>query len=96
VISEDEVRRIAALAKLALDAGELARMQRDLGAILDFVDQIKSIQIVETGEAESGGESTPLRADESRPPLDQADVAANAPRFLAGHFVVPRILGGDS
>ncbi|HEY0593682.1 MAG TPA: Asp-tRNA(Asn)/Glu-tRNA(Gln) amidotransferase subunit GatC [Thermoanaerobaculia bacterium] len=96
MISEDEVRRIAALAKLALDAGELARMQRDLGAILDFVDQIRSIDVPGAAEAERAAASTPLRADGPLPSLDQADVAANAPRFLAGHFVVPRILGGES
>ncbi len=94
VISSDEVRRIAALAKLELSPDELARMQRDLGRILDLVDQIKEIEDRETGRPQAA--PTPLRDDATQPSLDHDGVAANAPAFLAAHFVVPRILGGES
>jgi aspartyl-tRNA(Asn)/glutamyl-tRNA(Gln) amidotransferase subunit C len=95
MISPDEVRRIAALAKLDLAPDELERMQRDLGRILELVDQIGEIDLAGAGERESGARSAPLRPDDPRPSLDHDDVAASAPRFLHGHFVVPRILGGD-
>ncbi len=111
MISEEEVRRIAALAKLELKAEELARMKRDLGRILDLVDQIREIDrgdargapfpvADESGtvnrEPANGARCAPLREDEPRRSLDHAGVAANAPRFLAAQFVVPRVLGGDS
>jgi aspartyl-tRNA(Asn)/glutamyl-tRNA(Gln) amidotransferase subunit C len=92
VITEDEVRRIAALAKLDPSEGELERMRGDLARILDLVDQLDEVRPGDTGGA---GSPTPTRADEPRPPLAQEDVAANAPEFARGHFVVPPILGGD-
>ncbi len=92
MISAEEVLRIAALAKLDLAPDELERMQRDLGRILELVDQIEAAPAA----ANDATDSTPLRADEPRPSLDHDEVAANAPQFLRGHFVVPRILGGDS
>jgi aspartyl-tRNA(Asn)/glutamyl-tRNA(Gln) amidotransferase subunit C len=96
MISEDEVRRIAGLAKLALEREELARMRQDLGAILDFVDQLESIEVDETAGAQNIAEPAPPRADEAVVSIDPDTVAANAPSFARGHFAVPRILGGES
>ena len=92
MISRDEVARIAALAKLRLEPDELERMTGDLGRILEFVEQIGEVrdEIVPTEEGE-----TPLREDVPVSPLGPDAVAANAPSFSRGHFVVPRVLGGE-
>ncbi len=42
-ISKDDVIRIAGLAKLRLDKGEVSQYQKELGAILDFVNKINEV-----------------------------------------------------
>ena len=43
-ISLDEVNRIAKLARLSFNEDEKQKLQQELSAILDFVDQLKEIQ----------------------------------------------------
>jgi Asp-tRNA(Asn)/Glu-tRNA(Gln) amidotransferase C subunit len=45
-------------------------------------------------EQTAAADSTPLRDDVPRPPVDRAAVAANAPAFSEdGHFIVPKVIG---
>ena len=43
-ISLDEVNRIAKLARLSFNEDEKQKLQHELSAILDFVDQLKQIK----------------------------------------------------
>ncbi len=92
-ITIDEVRRVAALAKLRLGDEELERMARDLGRILEHVERLRALSLPETPEPPPAAPS--LRDDVATTPLEPGVVAANAPAFLRGQFVVPRILGGE-
>ena len=94
-IDRDEVRRIAALAHLEFDEAGLQQIGADLTRILDYIDQLKDVPIEEIVPT-AGMESTPLGEDQPRPSLDRDAVAGNAPSFLHGHFVVPRVIGGES
>ena len=94
MISEEEVGRIAALAKLEIDDEERARMRRDLGAILALVDQIDDVGETE-GQDSGRPQAAPTRSDSPLRSLSHDEVAANASQFLQGQFVVPRILGGE-
>src|SRR5438105_1090715 len=42
-LSLDDTRKVARLARLALSEADLAKMQQQLSAILDYVDQLKSL-----------------------------------------------------
>ena len=42
MISKDEVRHIAKLARLELTESETAKMQKDLSSILDYFDLLKN------------------------------------------------------
>ncbi len=95
-IERDEVKRIVALARLAMDDAELDRMQRDLGAILDYVEQL--------GELDTEGVEptahvlslpTPEREDVPEPPMDPASAVANAPDASGSAFVVPKVISGE-
>ena len=90
-VDDAEVRRLAALAHLRLDAAEIERMQRELSTILDYIDLIKAVDT--SGARLSSTDPTPLRADVPGASLDPGDVGDNAPRFENGFFVVPRIIG---
>ncbi|HUF27539.1 MAG TPA: Asp-tRNA(Asn)/Glu-tRNA(Gln) amidotransferase subunit GatC [Gemmatimonadaceae bacterium] len=91
-IAPDDVRHIAALARLALDEGRLPSLVEELNVILAHM---KVLQGVDTegviGAAGVGASGTPLRADVGAPiqlsmPLDQI-----APRMRDGFFLVPRL-----
>lgn len=94
-ITPEETRRIAALAHLELSDSELAQMSSELSLILDYIDQLKEVDISGVGERHAAV-ATPLAVDERHPSLRQDTVSHNAPQFVHGHFVVPKIIGGES
>ena len=57
MIDESDVRRLALLARVALDDDEAAALQRDCAAILAYVSELERVAAAE-GENEDGG---PLR-----------------------------------
>lgn len=94
-----DARKIAALAKLDLTGEELERASRELGAILEFVEQIAAVELGDddAGAARSEAAVAPqgLRVDVPAPSLSPTDAFANAPDAdrEAQLFRVPRVLG---
>ena len=95
-ITEQEVRRVADLANLALSDDEIARMAQDLDGILSHIDKLKEL---DTANVEpmaqvlyDAEETATLREDRERPPLSNADALANAPAAGAGYFKVPKVI----
>lgn len=93
-ITSDEVRRIAMLACLEFDAEGEARMAVEMSRILDYVDQVRGAAVAESDAATAPAEGR-TRADEPAASLAVSEVERAAPRFERGHFVVPRVIGGD-
>jgi aspartyl-tRNA(Asn)/glutamyl-tRNA(Gln) amidotransferase subunit C len=94
-VAEDEVRRIARLARLDLDEAGLARLERELGSILDSMsslDQAGSETTTHTAPPAASGALPPLRADVVEPCLGTEAALANAPDGVGGLFRVPRSL----
>ncbi|MFZ2490893.1 MAG: Asp-tRNA(Asn)/Glu-tRNA(Gln) amidotransferase subunit GatC [Thermoanaerobaculia bacterium] len=92
-ITRDEARRIAALAHLELDDPALDRMAADMTEILGYIEQL---QVVDAGRADSSEEAALLASEDvPRESVGRDLVAANAPAFRDGFFVVPRVVGGD-
>ena len=94
-ITEQEVRNVADLANLRLTPEEVARMAREMDAVLTHVDELNQLdttgvepmaQVLYSG----GGDS--LRDDELGPTLANEDVTANAAISGAGFFKVPRVI----
>lgn len=94
MIDRTEVLRIAALAQLEFDEPAAEEMARDLSQILDYVDQIASVD-VSSVEVTAPEDPLPLRDDVVAPSLPAGTVAGNAPEFARGHFVVPKVIGGE-
>ncbi len=92
-ISLAEVREIALLARLELGEDELARLGRDLEAILGYVDKLSA---VDTAGVEPMTHAVPLdcplRPDAVGPSLPADEALAGAPQRIADYFGVPRIL----
>ena len=97
-----EVERVAELANLELAAEEAVRMQRDLNAILGYVDQLRAIDtsqvepMAQVSDLFSGagddGHGASLRVDALRPSLDRASVMAAAPDTDGAFFKTPKVI----
>jgi len=91
-----EVKEIALLARLHLEDDELARMQTELGAILDHFTQLAAI---DTEGVPPMTHAVPmdlrLRSDEPQPSLAVADALAAAPKRAGDLIVVPAIILGN-
>jgi aspartyl-tRNA(Asn)/glutamyl-tRNA(Gln) amidotransferase subunit C len=94
-LSLDEVRRIAALARLRLSPEEERTFAVQLSAILDHVRQLEELDVsgVEPmTHALAAGESPPLRGDAVEPGLSPDEALAAAPAREGTCFKVPRII----
>ncbi|OZG70556.1 asparaginyl/glutamyl-tRNA amidotransferase subunit C [Hahella sp. CCB-MM4] len=92
-IQSDELVKIAYLAKLQIDADNTARLTRDLDQILNFVDQMKSVDTTQVEPLSNPLEMTQrLRKDEVTE-INQRDAFQNiAPATEAGLYLVPKVI----
>ncbi len=88
-----EVRKVAKLARLKLSDADVARYATQLTAILDYVAQLKAVDV--TG-VEPMAHPLPLknvlREDVVTPTLPVDAVLANAPARDESFFTVPKVL----
>lgn len=92
-ISALEVRQVARLARLELDEQEIAGFQKDLNAILDYMDLLKALDTSGVDPTvHPHGRTSELRMDAGRPSQGVQDALANTPHHQDGSIVVPRVL----
>jgi aspartyl-tRNA(Asn)/glutamyl-tRNA(Gln) amidotransferase subunit C len=92
-LTSEQVRWVAHLARLELSDAELETMTRQLGAIIDYVNQL---QRVDTEGIEPLAHPLPVhnifRDDEPAPSLPVEAALANAPDRRDGFYGVPAVL----
>jgi aspartyl-tRNA(Asn)/glutamyl-tRNA(Gln) amidotransferase subunit C len=92
-ITRDEVRRVAALARLRLEPAEEERLTADLGHILDAFARLRSVDTTGVEPARAIAEpATPLRDDAVTNPDATDELLANAPAPEGRWFRVPKII----
>jgi aspartyl-tRNA(Asn)/glutamyl-tRNA(Gln) amidotransferase subunit C len=92
-IRPEEVRRVAALARLELRDEEVERVAVELTAVLEYAAAIRRLDLPEAGSGAPAAADSALREDEPAPPaLTQAQALAMAPESAEGFFVVPAFL----
>lgn len=92
-ISAEQVRQVAALARLGLDEEEIEALRGQLEAILDYVEQLAELDLAGVaGTSHVLPIDCPTRADQSRPSSPAAGILGSAPARRDDFFVVPRIL----
>jgi len=92
----DQVRHVALLAALELSDDEANALRDELGAILDYMVALESLDV-------SGVEPTfhplnmaaSLRSDHLQPSLSREQALAAAPESEQGAFAVPKVLEGE-
>jgi len=92
-LTHEEVKKIAVLARLRFTPEEEATFVHQLGAIVDYIDQIQSF---ETGDTDiASAPSLREAADVVHDCLPRELFLANAPAHALGEFlVVPEVKGG--
>lgn len=96
LITLDQVKHVARLARLWLDEAHLQRLTTQLEPILGYVNKISSVDV---GDAQPMAHALPLhnvlREDVIEPSLPLDKVLANAPDTDGPFFKVPKVLGAD-
>ena len=92
-LDADTVRRVASLARIRMEAAELARMEAELNGILGWVEQLQAVP-TEGVEPMAGGGAVSLRLREDAvADGGKADaVLANAPDREGAYFGVPKVV----
>jgi aspartyl-tRNA(Asn)/glutamyl-tRNA(Gln) amidotransferase subunit C len=94
-ITAEEVRELALLARLRLSDPEVTAMTDNLGAILEYVDALRALDIAAVEPMTHAVPfDCPTREDEVKPSLSPDEALANAPRRDGSFFQVPRIVPG--
>jgi aspartyl-tRNA(Asn)/glutamyl-tRNA(Gln) amidotransferase subunit C len=91
-VTIDDVRHVAELARLGLDAERARSLVAELNTILGHMEALSKVET--TGVEPTigvGAAGTPLRADAGGPPGLARAPAAFAPAMRDGFFVVPRL-----
>jgi aspartyl-tRNA(Asn)/glutamyl-tRNA(Gln) amidotransferase subunit C len=92
VISDEQVRHVANLARLGLTDDEIEKMGGQLDAILDSIEQIQELDLSGVPPTANPLDlSNVLRPDEPRPEFSQEQALSPAPERVDDLFAVPRI-----
>ncbi|HUV31784.1 MAG TPA: Asp-tRNA(Asn)/Glu-tRNA(Gln) amidotransferase subunit GatC [Acidobacteriota bacterium] len=93
-ISSKQVEHVARLARLHLSPEEVAQFSRELSVILEYIDQLRSVDTegIELQDRPAG--MRPVhREDEVCPSLLREKALASAPDQDGEYFRVPRVIG---
>ena len=92
-ISQEEVTRIAHLARLELGESDLERFAGQLTDILQYMEILNEVDTSGTEPLYSPVDhETPYREDEVREEHTREEVLRNAPRSDGEYFLVPKIV----
>lgn len=96
MITTDDVKKVAALARLELTAGELERMTADLGAILGHIEILAAASTEHIAPtAQVLDLRNVMRPDRPAPSLPAEAVLANAPDREDNYFRVQAVLDDE-
>ncbi len=91
MLSQEEVKKIANLARLELSDKEINNFSNQLSDILNYLDQIKSLDLSQVSESISGAENIEhvLRVDK----VEESDVSSlrQSYKLNDGHLVAPNV-----
>ncbi|KKE78880.1 Asp-tRNA(Asn)/Glu-tRNA(Gln) amidotransferase subunit GatC [Oceanobacillus caeni] len=92
-ISKEQVKHVAHLARLAVTEEEVEQLTKDLGAIIDYAEQLNELDTENVEPTTHVLEmKNVMRKDEARQWITQEEALKNAPDKKDGQFRVPSIL----
>ena len=92
-VDADTVRRVAHLARIAVDDAAAERLTGELNAILGFVEQLQEVDVADV-EPMTAVVRTRIkqRADVVTDGNEVDAILANAPEAEDGYFLVPKVV----
>jgi aspartyl-tRNA(Asn)/glutamyl-tRNA(Gln) amidotransferase subunit C len=92
MISEDDVRYVAKLARLRIEQDEATRMTGELARILAHIDKMSELELADVPPTAHVLDVVNVtRDDRERPGLSREEALRNAPAVADECFRVPRI-----
>ncbi len=92
-LTEEDVRRVATLARLELSVEETQKFRGQLSSIIDYIGQLNEL---DTNDVEPTSHALDLknafREDVCERKFDKESWKSNAPQTGHGHFRVPRVI----
>ena len=89
-VSSDDVRHVAALARVGLDESQLPSLVRELNGILEHMDVLQRVNI-SVVPLTPPNDAAPLRDDADAPMMLSRAREDFAPAARDGFFLVPRL-----
>ena len=94
-IDENQITRVARLARLDLSSDEKKEFSQQLSGIIAYVEKINGLDTEKVEPADHiVALDNVLRPDQVRQSMNIDRIKDMAPDFDRGHFVVPRIIEG--
>lgn len=94
MISNEDVQKVAVLARLEFAESELLAMAEDLQQIVTYVEKLQELDLDDVPETSHVLDLVNVfREDAVRPGLTQEETLANAPARRNGFFSVPKVIG---
>jgi len=94
-IDPEEVRRIARLARLRIEADEADALARDLERIVAYIDSLNEVELPGDAASLTYFDRDATRDDRPGPCLDHDEALRNAPDHDGTFFLVPKIVEKD-
>jgi len=92
-ISKETVQYVAHLSRIDLKPEELEKLSGQLAGILDFIDQLKEVDVSNiTPTSHILPVNNVLRQDNPQPSLAPEKALENAPQKAGNFFVVPKVI----
>ena len=93
MIDREQVRKVAHLARLELTESEEEQFTRELGGILDYIEQLQELDTENVPPTTRAIDvSNITRADQLEPYQDRDALLQNSPEQDGDYFRVPKIL----
>jgi aspartyl-tRNA(Asn)/glutamyl-tRNA(Gln) amidotransferase subunit C len=93
MLTKEEVIKIAKLARIALTDQEVEKFQKDLSAVLDYVEELKQVNVDGIEEvAQVTGLVNIQRGDKAVFADNHEEIFKNAPEMKDGYYKVKAIL----
>jgi aspartyl-tRNA(Asn)/glutamyl-tRNA(Gln) amidotransferase subunit C len=92
-VDSDTVRRIARLARIAVDDQQVAAMEKELNALLAWVEQLSEVDVTGVPPMTSVVAHRLKMRDDIISDGERADdILKNAPQSENGFFLVPKVV----
>ena len=92
-VREEDVRKVARLARIQVPDEELSALAAELGSILGWIEQLNAVDISAVPPmASAAGIPLALREDEAKDETPREDILRNAPDSRSDCFAIPKVV----